>query len=549
MIGMMYLFLTAMLALNVSKSILDAFVIVNTSLEATNTAFDANNNNMYNTLSNEKAKNEEKVLPYYLAAEEARKLSVTMNAYVDDLKAEIVAETEGITIDEARELLLVEVDAKDNYVASTRILVGPVEDGSKGKAMDLKLALDKYRQDLLNLIKPDDIKIPLKANVVKDLGFLGIETRNPPEIDELKDLINFNDHPEEKHWETSRFYNIPLAAVVTIFSQIQNQVKNAESSIVSLMLNSISASDFKFDTLAAKVIPNSNYIISGGKYEADLFVAAFSTTDDPQIIVGQGYNLDKDGNFSLTGKIDTIPVEKGVGKYIVNTSSTGPKKYSAIINVKTPTGDYKPYPLMVNGSYEIEYTVAKPSAVISPTKMNVLYVGVWNPLEISVAGYSADKINPKPSLSRDGAPGKYKYKPKKPGKLNISVYVEDETGKSRNMGSQEFRIKRVPNPVAKIANKKGGKIKKNILLAQSGIKADLEKFDFDLKFTVVSFTVSVNIGGFEKTENSGSYRFTSKQLGLMRKAKRNGRVTFENIKAKGEDGTVRKLGTISFKIQ
>ena len=107
----------------------------------------------------------------------------------------------------------------------------------------------------------------------------------------------------------------------------------------------------------------------------------------------------------------------------------------------------------------------------------------------------------------------------------------------------------MPDPVAKIANKKGGKIKKNILLAQSGIKADLEKFDFDLKFTVVSFTVSVNIGGFEKTENSGSYRFTGKQLGLMRKAKRNGRVTFENIKAKGEDGTVRKLGTISFKIQ
>ena len=546
MIGMMYLFLTAMLALNVSKSILNAFVIVNNSLEATNTAFETNNSNMYTTFENEKAKNPTKVQAYFDAAMKAQQLSKDMDAYVLELKAEIVAETEGITLEEAKELPLGGVNAKDNNVIPTHHLIGEKADGSTGKARELKIALDKYVSDLKKLFDPKAIDIPLKSSVITGLGNLGVETRDPQDIEELKGTINFSDNPEEKYWETSKFYHTPLAAVVTMFSQIQNQIRNAESTVVGLLLNSISASDFKFDTLAAKVIPNSNYIIQGDKYEADLFVAAFSTTDNPKIIVGEGYDTVK---AELTGKIDTVPVNKGVGRLSVDASSTGPKKYSAIINVKKPDGTYKAYPLIVNGSHEIEYMVAKPSAVISPTKMNVLYVGVWNPLEISVAGYPADRVKPSGGLSGDGGPGKYKVKPTRAGKKTISVSVLDEDGTSRSMGSQEFRVKRVPDPVAKIAKKKGGKIKKNVLLAQAGVKADLENFDFDLTFRIVGFTVAVNVGGFEKTASSGSYRFTPQQVALMKKSKRGGRVTFENIRAKGPDGSVRKLGTVSFKIQ
>lgn len=540
MIGMMYLFLTAMLALNVSRSILNAFVVVNHSLEATNEAFGEKNEYAYNDFANKKANNPEKVKAYYDAAMKVKELSTNMEKYLLDLKAEIVAKTEKIPVEEAKKLALKDIDAKDNFDIPTFILVGEKQDGSGGKARLLRNKLKEYKDNLKKVLEDPKIQIPFKEKEIKGLGDFGVDTDDPEEKDP--------DHPEENHWETSKFEHTPLAAVVTMMSQIQNQIRNAEATVVNLLLNSISANDFKFDTLAAKVIPNSNYIISGDKYEADLFVAAFSTTQNPKILVGEGYDTVKN---VLTGKIDSIPVNKGVGKYVVPATSVGNKKYAAIIKVKKPDGTYKDYPLIVNGKHEVEYTVAKPSAVISPTKMNVLYIGVNNPIDISVAGFSADKVSAgisSGSLSRKGG-SSYIARVRKAGKCRISVSATDDNGNKRSMGSQEFRVKRVPNPVAKVGGKKGGKIPKNVLLAQGGVKADLENFDFDLKFIVVGFTVSANVGGFEKSKNSGSYRLTGAQLNLIRKQKRGSRVTFENIRAKGPDGTVRKLNSISLKIK
>ncbi len=540
MIGMMYLFLTAMLALNVSRSILNAFVVVNHSLEATNEAFGEKNEYAYNDFANKKANNPEKVKAYYEAAMKVKELSEGIEKYLLDLKAKVIAETEKIPVEQAKKMKLKDIDAKDNFDIPTYILVGEKEDGSGGEARKLRNKLKEYKENLRKVLEDPKIQIPFKEKEIKSLGDFGVDTDDPKEKDP--------DHPEENHWETSKFEHTPLAAVVTMMSQIQNQIRNAEATVVNLLLNSISANDFKFDTLAAKVIPNSNYIIQGDKYKADLFVAAFSTTENPKILVGEGYDTVKN---VLTGKIDSIPVEKGVGRLVRDATATGTQKYAAIIKVKKPDGTYKDYPLIVNGKHIIEYTVAKPSAVISPTKMNVLYIGVDNPIDISVAGFSADKISAgisSGSLSRKGG-SSYIARVRRAGKCRISVSATDDNGNKRSMGSQEFRVKRVPDPVAKIANHKGGKIKKNILLSQAGIKADMENFDFDLKFRVVGFTVSVTIGGFEKSKNSGSYRLTGEQINLIRKAKKGSRVTFENIRAKGPDGSIRKLNSISLKLK
>lgn len=548
MIGMMYLFYTAMLALNVSKSILHAFVVVNSGLVMTNENFAAKNEFMYNALEQAKGNDPVKVAPFYEAAMKAKKIAKEMKAYIKDLKMEMYLKL-GIPKDSLPTMTvekLEKVGKLDNYDIPTHMMVGTGDTGGRGcptcEAEKLKNKLEEFRENLIKIIRNPKVNIPLKEKLIKGLGDLGIDTR---------DQKGKMDKPEERTWEMSHFYHMPAAAALTVFTQLENQVENAEGVIVNLLLQNIGAQDFKFDTLAAKVIPKSNYVISGDKYEAELFVAAFSTTSDPIILVGDDYDTTKG---ELVGKIDTVPVTRGVGHYVVPATSLGPKHYAAIIKVKDPvTGKYtKEYPLVSSdGKYGTDYLVAKPSAVISPTKMNVLYIGVDNPIEVSVSGFSADQVHPRisqGSLRKKGG-SKYIARVRKTGKAYISVSVTDDQGNARSMGRQEFRVKRVPDPIPTVAGKRGGGIKKSILLAQSGVKADLKNFDFDLKFRVVSFTVSATIGGFEKSKKTTGARFSSAQLALMKKVRPGGKVYIENVKAKGPDGKIRNIGAIAFRLK
>jgi len=534
-----------MLALNVSKSILHAFVVVNTGLVATNENFTAKNEFMYSALENAKANDELKVAPYFKAAMETKKLAKEMKDYIHGLAQELYSRL-GVPKDSLPSMTVEKLEKMgmlDNYDIPTNFMVGSGDTGGKGKkAEELKNKLIEFKQKVIKILQDPKVKIPNKAKRIKDLGDLGINTDDPKG--------NIED-PERRTWEMARFYHMVAAATFTMYTQLDNEVENAEGIILNLLLQNIGAQDFKFDTLAAKVIPKSNYVISGDKYEAELFVAAFSTTSNPVILVGEGYDTT---TGKLTGKIDSVPVTRGVGRYVVPATSIGPKHYAAIIKVKDPvTGKYtKEYPLVTSdGKYGADYLVAKPSAVVSPTKMNVLYIGVDNPIEVSVAGFSADQVHPhisQGSLRKKGG-SKYIARVHKTGKAYISVSVTDDQGNSRSMGKQEFRVKRVPDPVPMVAGKRGGSIKKAILKAQSGVKAELQNFDFDLKFRVVSFTVSATIGGFETSKKANGARFTPQQINLINKVRPGGKVYIENVKAKGPDGKIRNIGAIAFRLK
>ena len=350
MIGMMYLFLTAMLALNVSQEILNAFAIVDAGLVKTNKNFKDKNDYMYGALANAKALDPVKAGTYYEAAMKIKKLCLDMDNYVADIKDTLIKVVESNNRPDT--ISVKQIQNKENFDIGTRILVGTTkEDGSGGKARELRNKLDLLKSGIITIIKNPKIVIPDKDKQIKDLGDLGIDTKDPG---------GGMDKPEERFWETSKFYNTPLAGSITMLSQIQNQVKNAEATVVNLLLSSITANDFKFDTIAPKVIPKSTYVVSGDKYEADLFIAAFNTTENPKIYIGQGYDSTKG---VLTGRIDSIPVSRGVGRYEVSAGSIGVQRYAAIIKVKNPvTGVYKSYPIKVNGKTDIEYIVAKPQA-------------------------------------------------------------------------------------------------------------------------------------------------------------------------------------------
>lgn len=190
--------------------------------------------------------------------------------------------------------------------------------------------------------------------------------------------------------------------------------------------------------------------------------------------------------------------------------------------------------------------------VASPTKMNVLYIGVPNPLEIAASDIPIDKIQVSisdGSIAKDNRKaGSYIAQVRKPGTVTIKITANID-GQILNLGSKEFSVKKTPDPIAYIANKRGGTIDKSELLKQEGIKAVIENFDFDMRFNVISFNVSATIRGFLKEEPSSSADFTPEQKAIIEQAPSGGKVYFEDIKAKGPDGSIRSLGTIAFKIK
>lgn len=180
---------------------------------------------------------------------------------------------------------------------------------------------------------------------------------------------------------------------------------------------------------------------------------------------------------------------------------------------------------------------------VAPTKMNILYVGVDNPVTIAVAGIVSNNVTAEVDNGTiKGEKGVYIINPSMANKVAVvTVRVDNQIVKK-----EVFRVKLVPDPVAKLLNiKSSGAIDRDLLLKQEGIVAELENFDFDISFRVVEFTVSCVIDGFSKEEVAISNKFTPQQKDLFAKVKTNGKVYIENIKAQGPDGAIRKLGAIT----
>ncbi len=526
MIGMMYLVLTALLALNISKEIVLAFVLINEGLEVTTENLNKKNKQTYSDFEFQEKQNPGKVRDYRVKALTIKRLSDEMEKYIEDLKKEIMGRADNLSKQKQDTITLEYVESKDENNIPAEIMIGSSSDGSSGKARELKNKINEYKSKIGAILKEVEQKthIPAKIN-------LGLETKDPA-LD--KEGIKYT-------WETHFFGHFPLAPVITNLSKLQSDVRNAEADAINFLYSQISARDFKFDTLAAKVIPKSSYVVIGQEYEADVFVAAFSTTQNPQILIGQVDSV----KHEMIGKADSITVERGVGKYIVKPTTEGPQKWGGLINVKSPDGTVKSYP------FKAEYLSAKPSAVVSPEKMNVLYIGIPNPISVSVSGFAAEKIFPSISSgSLSGSRGKYTANVMTEGDATISVSAETEPGKKQNMGQFKFRVKKLPNPVAKIATKKGGPIGKAILSAQVGIVAEMENFEFEgVNFKVISFDMTIAGKGREPMfSSSRSNSFSSEMLGMFGKLRLADKVYFENIKAIGPGGDTRTLSPVSFVI-
>ncbi|CAN5232376.1 gliding motility protein GldM [soil metagenome] len=521
MIAMMYLVLTAMLALNVSKEILDAFVTVNNGLETTGVSFDKDIAQLYSKFDEKKSIDPLRVQKMWEKAQEAKKLSKEMGSYVEEMKKILLRESEGFKGKEEDTIKLENVEGKERYDVTTNILCGADENGQDGQAHILRQKLDAYKNAMMNLLPPAD-KVGMH---------LSIESKDP------------TDGGEFHTWEMKTFYHTPLAADITILSKIQDDVKAAEADIVSALLKNTDSDIIPFDTVAARVISTTNYVMMGEKYEADIFLAAFNKTLNPQILLGK-FNP---ATGKMEGAYDSVHVANGMGKYFADASREGIFQYEGVINMTTPQGKVMQYP------FQSEYIVARPALTVSAEKMKVMYAGLNNPISVSVPGVASEKMRVSCSngvLVNKGN-GQFIVQNPKAGECKITVTATMENGTDKNMGTNSFKVKNLPKPETSVSGcpAGGGRVKAAVLASALGITSVYPYTDFeDAKCRVASYHMEIYKDGIaiEDKDHQGNL-FDDAMRTKLKALKPGSRVFITMIKTNGPDG-LSKGNDLSFVI-
>jgi gliding motility-associated protein GldM len=523
MIGMMYLILTAMLALNVSKEAVEAFKKVDNGLTQTIANYTIKNDVIYKEFDRAAQENPTKAGKYKTLAYQVKERADEAYNFIQGLKIEIIKKAEKDPETPAINGNEVIIDKVEKHIDDTNVpsevLIGANENG---KANDLKALLSEYRQFLITTL----------------------DGKNPTAEEALRKSLNTddgkNEDGEKERWENLNFQTLPLVAVICILSEYQVSVRNGETEVLNYLYSQIDASSFKFTKLGAIVIPtSSNYVTLGSDYEAQVFISATDSTQFPDYMVGDS-KLPRD--------------ESGKGIYKIRATSTGPKRWGGIIALKAPDGSIKNYP------FTSEYVVGEPNVIVSPTAMNVMYMGIPNPIDVSVPGISPDKIHirvvngtfsterVKKSGGKDYFKGSWSVKPNAVGQDVQVVVTADINGKPTQYAPYPFRVKPIPVPVAIFANKSTGSVPRATAAAQQGVFAILPDFDFDLQYQVTGFTVLYSDKGADYEEPSSNSNLTSKQKDLISRLTRGKNLIIKDIKALGPDGKTKELLPVVLKI-
>jgi gliding motility-associated protein GldM len=275
--------------------------------------------------------------------------------------------------------------------------------------------------------------------------------------------------------------------------------------------------------------------LQGEEYKADIFLAAYSTTQQPQVLINN----------------NEIPVSNGLGQYTIKASVEGVHEYTGSIQLQAPNGSIKNYP------FKSEYIVAKPTLVVAPTKMNVLYIGPENPVSISVPGIPAEFIQATISggnTLQKISNGEYVAKLSKnsPANVEISVSAKMPSGEVKNFGTFKLRAKTMPPPYTFFSKdgvriKSGDKINKSTLLIQPALFAEFDKnFEFKLNVWIESFVLSIS-PSFKECKSSNK-KITPEMIKEFKNSGNGSKILITNIKAVDEAGNTHDIPAMTLEV-
>lgn len=498
MINLMYIVLMAMLALNVSSDVLNGFSLVDQSLNRTMQNAMLSNQAIYDNFKDQMQANPAKVKVWYDKAMYVKQISDSLYNLAADLKHAIALEADGKDGDEDN------LRNKEDLEAATHIMLAPKD----GRGEELHNAIVNFRTKILAMVEDSVQKKVIAGNLSTEVPEIGQSLR--------------------KNWQQYMFENMPVAAAVTLLTKLQSDVRYAEGEVLHTLMANIDVKDIRVNELNAYVIPRSQTVVQGGKFSAQIIMAAVDTTNRPTIYVGDkkigspdGYYeavCSRTGDFTLNGYIETTDGKGG----------------------------------SVRRDFSQKYSVVAPSATVSADMMNVLYAGYENPMSISVPGIPVNKIVATMSGGqlKSVAPGKYVAHPNAVGKnAEITVSAQME-GRMQQMGKFSFRVRKLPDPSAYIEYQttdgverfRGGKISKQLLMNAPGIGAAIDDGLLNIGFRVQGFeTVFFDNMGNAVPERSNSSEFTQRQKDRFRALGRGRRFYISKIQAVGPDGIQRTL--------
>lgn len=496
MINLMYLVLTALLALNMSSEILNAFHTINNSLNNATNTIEQKNQTLFQSFQEKlkDPKTHDLAALWEPKAEQAKQYSDQMYAYIESIKDRLKRES-GYHPEKGDTTF-----SDDNVDAPTKIM----DDGKVGDTLYRRLA--DYKKNIL-AIDPA-ITAQFQNSLPIDLSI--------PKVHEKSNNT----------WAAAYFRMTPTIAAVTILSKFQNDIKNSEAQVVEFCHNKVGQVQVIYDEFEALATANSNYFLPGQELTISAGVGAFSKNARPTVTV-DGASVPLDAN--------------GLAQY--KSVAGGPGNYTKRVNISF----YKPDGTQATLTRDIQYTVGSPTGItVSADATRVLYIGLDNPISIG-GGNGRGAENMHASISQGSVAseghGRFIARVTTPGTAKMTV------SDGKNTTTVDFRVKTVPTPTAMVGASKGGRMRLNDFKAQAGVRAELENFVFEgVKFTVTSYTITATGAGYpEFMHKSVSGNSFAPVQDLIERAKPGSTIMLDDIRASGPGGT-RTLAPVAFNL-
>ena len=492
LISLMYLVFITMLALNVSKEVLDGFGQMYEKISDANTRVDESNDAIFENIQINAKEKEGKWIGHLRTAKQIKEESDTFYERISEIMNEITEKQR------EKDPELKEYAQMDKGETLDVIFF---KEGSDQAAEEFIDMINEYK---MHVIQVFGSQYPEYIEMVEARFFTGDENGNIQNRDGM-------DEP----WFDSSFKGFPLVSSLAKFAMMQNDIRQTEHDVFATLMGK--------ELKMSSNVNESNYISllkteKGAYYQGETF--------DGSVVLGRKggaqnpnrVDLKLDGR-ALTDK-DYDLIAGGI-KLKVSAGSPGDHQISGNL-VFLNDGVESNIP--VNQSFAV---ISKPnSAVISADKMNVVYRGVENPMTISIPGIPDNKVSASAPGLKKLRGSKYNMTPGKGREIKISASGTLPDGQ-RVSTTTKFRIKDIPAPQGTVRRQSGSVTIPKSSLEISSIGAQLEDFDFDITLKTVSFKFKVP---GQPTININGNKLDSRAKSALRRAKAGQSIQIFDIK-------------------
>ena len=556
MVNLMYLVLTAMLALNVSAEVMNAFFDLDKSLKHSN---ELTEEGIKSTKEGIQPTLDKKPLLKKPLNDGIDKINEEVNAFVDfidEIQSKLIdASGNGDgTVNEGDYLdndMNKKPRGKKNKDVPTKLMVEGVTSGygSSGsmyegegpygpeiaqKVVELKATLVRIYSETVNnsdVMKEGKLTKEEVASRIE-----GFTNSIPLDVESLEDITKkakagtvLPGDDQYKAWSKYKFKQMPLAACLPALTKLQTDARNTQATAVNKFAELVGGKEIKLNKFFPVINAKKGYVIKGEKFEATVQIGAYSS------------EFGENSTITVNGK--RVVLKDGIGTFTETASQTGKRTLKLTSNVINPLSGEK-----YNANSEFEYEVGLRSANVSADKMNVMYIGVDNPISVTAAGISSNdlKVNCSGCTLKKTGQGKFIATVSKPGEITVNV-----SGGGLPNTPYTFRVKRIPDPVARLGKSADGSMGNGEFKAQPGVIPWLDGFDFDAKCKIDGFNVTrvpKRQDPIQKANRGGTFNPEVKRIIAM--AKPGDVYYFENVKARCPgDAAGRKINTMVFKIK